>query len=196
MTRPVLRATLLAAAVALLAACSRKPPPPPPPLAKVPDGAVVQAYLGTHSMSSPDGATPYGEPGQVAVRRVIDAKGGVILEEVVWPGEAFPTTLTRTGTTAVFDAKDLAGTFTGTVTFSGPEWHWNAWTYAIDMADGSGKLTGTGQIAADGTMTTDKLFVGSDGTPKARLRETLAPLPAASFEAERARLLALPRGGP
>jgi hypothetical protein len=149
----------------------------------------VVFYVGTSTTTSPDGSTPYGPPVTVIARRTVDPDDGTIRELVVHPGRTFPTTLERVPGTNDFHASDEAGSFTGTLTFSGREWAWDAWSYDISMTDGSGALRGRGTRTKVG-MDTDKTFFDPSGEPRARMREHFDRVDEATFEAKRAELLA------
>jgi hypothetical protein len=153
----------------------------------------VTYYAGTSSMTSPDGTIPFGPPSDVVVERVIDPAARTISENVIHPGRSFPTMLERVGDTTTFRASDAAASFSGTLTFSGAEWAWDAWTYDIAMADGSGTLRGRGTRSAT-DMKTEKTFYAPDGTPKMRLQEDLTRIDAKTYEAKREALLAVDAG--
>lgn len=177
------RAAFVALAVAAFA-CEHPEPSTPPP------GIAATYYVGTTATTSPDGAQPYGPAKTVAVRRTVDPAQGSIEELVVHPGEQFFTELQRRpGDAAVFTTRDRAGSFGGTVSFTGPEWAWTAWTYDIAMSDGSGKLQGSGRLGAR-SLDTDKLFVGPDGQPRARIVEHLEQVDEPTYASTRDRLLA------
>ncbi|WAS94805.1 hypothetical protein [Nannocystis punicea] len=175
------------AAFAVLAtvaiACKHSEQSTPPP------AVAATYYVGTTTTTSPDGAQPYGPAKTIAVRRTVDSAHDSIEELVVHPGEQFITTLQRRpGDAAVFAAGDRAGSFTGTVTFTGPEWAWTAWTYDIAMTDGSGELQGTGRLTA-GSLDTDKLFISPDGQPRARIHEHLEQVDETIYKSTRDQLL-------
>jgi hypothetical protein len=151
----------------------------------------VAWYVGTTRTTSPDGATSYGPPKTVAVRRTLDPARGTIDEYVVHPGRELPTTLVRSAEPSTFDASDAARSFTGKIVFRGREWAWDAWTYEIAMSDGSGTLRGEGTRTAD-AITTTKTFFSSEGKPKARIVDQLERVDEKTFEAARAALLPKP----
>ena len=154
----------------------------------------VHYYVGIVTTTSPDGVQAYGPPLTIAVRRTLDVAAATIDEYVVHPGKAYPTRLRRTevrGARVVFVAEDDARSFSGTVTFAGPDWAWTAWNYDIVLRDGSGSLRGTG-LAADRSIDTDKLFIGPDGQPRARIREHLEEVDAPTFTRTRDELLKTP----
>jgi|JI10StandDraft_1071094.scaffolds.fasta_scaffold565675_2 hypothetical protein len=157
--------------------------PASPAVAPVARSAAVRYYVGSATTTSPDGAHAYGPATTIAARRTIDSAAGTIDEYVVHPGRAFPTHLQRgraAGSGVVFTATDEADSFSGTVTFAGPDWAWTTWTYDLAMRDGSGTLRGEGR--SDGTtIDTDKLFIDRDGQPRARIREHLAEVDARTF---------------
>ncbi|PCC71805.1 hypothetical protein SAMN02745121_03157 [Nannocystis exedens] len=179
----VRRAAFVVSAAAAFA-CKRPEQSTPPP------AVVATYYVGTTATTSPDGSQPYGPAKTIAVRRTVDPAQGSIEELVVHPGEQFVTLLQRRpGDAAVFAASDRAGGFTGTVTFTGPEWAWTAWTYDIAMTDGSGELQGTGRLG-ERSLDTDKLFVGPDGQPRARIAEHLEQVDEPTYASARDGLLA------
>jgi len=175
----------------LLTLCLACKPAAPPAVASEP---APRYYLGTTTTTSPDGATAYGPPFPVAVRRTLDPRRGTIDEYVVHPGSTHPTHLRRdpgAGPQAIFTAEDDQRSFTGTITFTGPDWAWTAWTYAITLSDGSGTLRGSGRADAR-SITTDKLFHGPDGQPRARIRERLDEVDLPTFTRTRDELLRQP----
>ncbi|MGC4122720.1 MAG: hypothetical protein QM765_50745 [Myxococcales bacterium] len=94
-------------------------------------------FVGTMSVSSPDGKIPYGPPKKSVVIRTLTPSTGTIVEEVAQDGMVNITTLTRRGQTSVFDTTDTARSFSGTVTFQADPFAMTSWAYAIAMADGS-----------------------------------------------------------
>lgn len=140
----------------------------------------VRYYEGTSTTTSPDGATPYGPPVAVLVRRQVDPAAQRIEEHVINEGRAFPTTLRQTQGEE-FSASDEGETFHGTVTFSGPDWAWTSWTYDLTMSDGSGTLRGSGTLSAEG-IDTEKMFHGPDGSAQALIVEHLRPIDEATYE--------------
>lgn len=140
-------------------------------------------YLhGSSQVSSPDGSSAYGPADDVLVRRTSTPAQGQIVEETWYSGEAGRTTLVRQGDTTVFDASDAAGTFTGTLSFDGPEWDWNHWTYDIVLTDGSGSLVGEGTWDGAAWQSV-KTFSDADGNAVARIQDDLAGVDQASFDA-------------
>lgn len=167
-------------ALAILAACAGRVQATPPERS-------VTYFEGTSVTSSPDGATAYGPPTAVLVRRTVDPTARTIEEYVVHPGEAFPTTM-RQLDGAVFSARDAAGSFSGSLTYEGPAWAFTGWDYDLAMTDGSGKIVGHGAATA-GAITTDKRFVDPSGTLRARIREDLRAIDEARYRARVAELL-------
>jgi hypothetical protein len=164
-----------------------------PLVAGAPRAASVEWFVGTMTTTSPDGATPYGPPARVAARRAVDPARGAIEEQVVHPGEALPTTtLRRVAGSNRFEATDAAGSFTGTLELRGPEWAWDAWSYDLSMADGSGRLRGEGKLTAAG-LETEKIFHAPDGRAVVRIVERLERVDAAAFAQARDELLAMPK---
>lgn len=179
---------LLALVAALGPACK------PPATAKPVTRDETHYYVGTVITTAPDGVQAYGPELKIAARRGLDADAGTIEEYVVHPGKAYPTRLRRTegsGEGVVFAAEDEARSFSGTVTFTGPDWAWTAWAYDIVLRDGSGSLRGTGRADAR-SIDTDKLFIGPDGQPRARIREHLERVDAPTFTRTRDELLKMP----
>ncbi len=165
--------------------------PASPATAPAVRGAEVRYYVGSTTTTSPDGARAYGPASTIAVRRTVDSAAGTIDEHVVHPGRVYPTRLRRSGVAGVevvFAATDDAGSFAGTVTFAGPDWAWTTWNYEIVLRDGSGTLRGSGR-SVGATIDTDKLFVGPDGQPRARIREHLAEVDARTFARAEGELL-------
>lgn len=178
--------------MASVAALACRGPESPAPVAPAAAQAVATYYVGTTATTSPDGQQAYGPARTIAVRRTVDPAGGRIEELVVHPGEVFVTVLRRRpGDAAIFDADDQNHSFTGTVSFTGPEWAWTAWTYDLAMSDGSGTLTGSGS-GGPGSLDTDKLFVAADGQQRARIREHLEEVDEATYTRTRAELAPAP----
>ncbi len=151
---------------------------------KVSDPAAdeVRYYGGAYTTMSPDGKQPYGPPVPVVGKRTLKKNDGLILEVLDMPKRHFDVTLTRTeGST--FTGTDAGKTWTGTIEYSGEEWGWNSWTYAIKLTDGSGTLKGKGSLE-DGKMETDKTFYDPSGAAKARILESLNAVTAAEYEAK------------
>lgn len=111
------------------------------------------------------------------VERTVNPEENIITELVFQPsnqpgGEVrrFTTYLKREDKTNVFNTSDLAGSFSGKVTFEGKEWAWDKWTYDIQVS--GGRLTGTGALSAAGIVT-EKNFMKKDGTVVQKIRENL-----------------------
>jgi len=137
-------------------------------------------FRGTSQAMSPDGATMFGPPTPVLVKRTLMPAEGVIVEDVHHGKDHHFTTLVRQGETGVFEASDDAAGFTGTVTFAGDPYAPGSWTYDITMGDGSGRLTGEGSLSDAGIKTT-KTFASPDGVARARIVDDLAPIDAATY---------------
>lgn len=135
-------------------------------------GDQVSYFRGPSATTSPDGSTPFGPPQDTLVMRTVSANADQIIEVVRQGGKTFNTVLTRVGQSNKFTATDEGATFTGTVTFEGPEWAWTTWAYDIAMVDGSGKIVGTGSVGKDG-LRTEKYFVAPDGARQARISDEL-----------------------
>ncbi|MEW5850903.1 MAG: hypothetical protein AB2A00_19105 [Myxococcota bacterium] len=153
----------------------------------------VAYYRGNSTSTSPDGSTPFGQAQETLVMRVVSPKENRILEKVRQGGRDFDTTLLRVEGSNKFTATDQGSTFTGTLTFEGQEWAWNAWTYDITMADGSGKIEGKGTLGKDG-IKTEKYFVAPDGNRQVRIIEELKPI--TKDEYEKAMAAATPPAAP
>ncbi len=180
----------------IAAGCAPTAPPTAAPAAQQTQ-TQTRFYVGTMTTTSPDGAQAYGPPQEIAARRTLDRRAETIDEYVVHPGRAYPTRLRRSGedgTMVVFSAEDEARSFSGTVSFEGPEWAWTAWTYDLLLTDGTGTLHGSGSLSAH-TIETDKLFVDADGRPQARIGERLEEVDQATFTRKRDALLAAPPQG-
>ncbi len=121
-------------------------------------------------MFAPDGVTPI-QPAATSriVREVMPAEGQII-ETVVQGEERHRAVLTRQGDTAVFDASDDAHSFTGTITYEGPEWHWTSWTYALTMTESGLLLRGTGRIDGE-TLETSKELAPPGAPPVVVIHE-------------------------
>lgn len=182
----VQRASLLVVTSTAALACAR--PDPAATTAPAAAQALATYYVGTTATTSPDGQQAYGPARTIAVRRTVDPARRLVEEHVVHPGEVFVTVLRRRpGDAAVFDATDQNHSFTGTVTFTGPEWAWTGWTYDLAMSDGSGTLRGSGRLTP-GSLDTDKTFVGPDGQPRAQIHEHLEEVDEATYTRTRAEL--------
>ncbi|HEY1100100.1 MAG TPA: hypothetical protein VGF99_14280 [Myxococcota bacterium] len=148
---------------------------PTPAATTLPAAVTTTYYAGTVTVTSPDGATPYGPPTATAVMRIVDEVAGTITEVTIDDGKRRTTTLKRRGDTDVFDASDDAGSFGGTVTFSS-----TGWSYALTMTDKSGTITGTATLTPT-TLTTAKLFAGPDGAPRAKIVDALTRIDEARY---------------
>ncbi len=153
-----------------------------------PAGPATTWYGGTMTVTSADGATPYGPPKPALVARTVDAAKGEIVEVVVDDGALRTTTLHREGATQAFSATDTAKSFTGTVTMTGDAWSFTGWSYDLTMADGSGKIAGTATIGADG-IRTEKFFIAPDGHKQVKIVDALAPITQADYDTRLATLL-------
>jgi hypothetical protein len=141
---------------------------------------VVQYLKGKMMTTSPDGAIPYGPPSEVLAKRTIDQASGTIVENS-WHGkEEHKTMFVLRSGTMVFDVGDETKTFEGTVILKTKDWLRGSVSYDIKMLDQSGTLTGTGEWTGD-TYSTNKLFLDSSGTAKARMTETLKLITEADF---------------
>lgn len=147
-----------------------------------PESAFFEYYLGESLTTSPDGTRTYAE-NSVLVRRHVDPSGQQIVENTWYDQDARTTTMTRQGETDVFDASDDQGSFTGTLSYTGPVWHYTAWTYAISMTDGSGSLTGTGTLS-DGVWASTKTYSNAQNEAEALITDTLQVIDEATFPAE------------
>ena len=163
----------------------------PAQAAAAPKDAVFY-YSGPATFTSGDGK-PYGSTTSLVKREVLPSRG-LIVETVVQlarepgaPAREIVTTLTRRADTLVFDAADAAGTFSGTLTFDGPDWAWTRWSYAIALKDG-GHVTGDGRLGDDG-IRTDKRVLDAKGVVTVRVAEALAPIGAAEYEKRRRAML-------
>lgn len=174
---------LTALCLALLAGCGAAPAQP-----DAAAGPETTWYGGTMTVTSADGATPYGPPKPALVARTVDVAKGEIVEVVVDDGALRTTTLHREGATQAFSATDTAKSFTGTVTMTGEAWHFTGWSYDLAMADGSGQIAGTATVGADG-IHTEKYFVGPDGQKQVKIVDALAPITQADYDARLATLL-------
>ena len=171
------------AIVLLLMACGTSNTTMDTPAATAPE-VVIQYMQGRMQTSSPDGATPYGPPLDVLVKRTVDEANGSIVEES-WHGtEARISRLTLRSGTLIFDATDDANSFSGTMTFETQDWLKGNVTYDINMTDNSGRLTGTGTWSEE-TYSTDKLFSDPSGAPQAKIVESLTLISEAEFLAAR-----------
>ncbi|MEE2779364.1 MAG: hypothetical protein VYE15_02495 [Myxococcota bacterium] len=145
--------------------------------------AVAVQYLqGEMVTTSPDGATPFGPPTPVIVKRVIDGAKGQILEDSWHGGEHHKSTMTLRAGTLIFDATNDKKTYEGTMTFATEDWLRGSVTYDIKMSDQSGTLTGTGAWEGD-TYNTVKVFSDPTGTPQAKMTEALTIITEEAFNA-------------
>jgi hypothetical protein len=149
-------------------------------------------FYGPATYTSADGKA-YGAGVSLVKREVLPARD-LIIETVIQPGRApgerprqIVTTLTRRAGTTVFDAADAAATFSGSLTFDGPEWAWTHWRYAIALKDG-GRVTGDGRLGDDGVRT-NKSVLDAKGVITVRVSESLAPVTLKDFQARRRELL-------
>ena len=140
---------------------------------------VVEYLQGEMAMTAPDGA-PYGPPTPVLARTTTSADRSQIIEESWHRGEQYRTVMTRRTGTHIFDMRDDARTFEGTLTFEHDDILRSPLAYDITMIDGSGVLIGTGTWNGD-TYTTSKVVAATDGTPVALVSETLVLISEAAF---------------
>ena len=165
---------ILFSALTLLAACASGPAtqtesaPATAPAAK--QAPAPTYYSGAVMTTSPDGEQPLGPPVKVLAKRQLLPAENKIVEEVWHSGRHIVTTLLRKEG-GLFSASDAGGSFSGTLTFSGDDWDWSAWTYDIQLSDGSGKISGRGAKTDEGRLIIEKLFIDAAGAPKARILE-------------------------
>ncbi|HEY3449450.1 MAG TPA: hypothetical protein VGK67_24055 [Myxococcales bacterium] len=157
-----------------------------PPRADSKPAASVSHFVGTMSVSSPDGKIPYGPPKKAVVSRTLSPSTGTIVEDVAQDGMVNTTTLTRRADTSTFDATDAGHTFSGTVAFKSDPFAMTEWEYAIVMADGS-RISGHGSWSTEG-IRTQKLFSAPDGTPKVQIADALRPATESEASSARASL--------
>ena len=150
------------------------------PARKPAEGTVY--YFGQVRYSSVDGKQPYGGTTSAVMREVL-AGGDRIIETVTQPGrspatpsQTFVTRITRRDHALVYDAADDEKTFTGSLTFSGPDLA--AWAYDIKLA--SGALTGSGRLTAAGIATDKTLAIARP----VRITEDLRVVTKAEYEAQ------------
>ena len=141
--------------------------------------AYQETFEGTVEMFAPDGVTPIqpAAPSRI-VREVMPAEGQII-ETVVQGEERHRAVLTRQGESNVFDATDDAHSFTGTITYEGPEWHWTSWTYALTMTESGLILRGTGRLDGE-TLETSKELTPPGAPPVVIIHEHYRRQPAAA----------------
>jgi hypothetical protein len=155
--------SILGLFVCTLLACGGNAAPPTaapvPQKVAEPNAESESYYAGTMTVSSPDGLKAYGPPKTALVRRTLNPAKGTIVEAVMQDKLIVATWTLKPGSKTVFDVTDADHTFSGTVTVVGDPWQYSAWDYAINMADGSGAITGRGNWDAAG-IHTRKNFVG------------------------------------
>lgn len=144
-----------------------------------PMAAYQEEFEGTVEMFAPDGVTPIqpAAPSRI-VREVMPAEGQII-ETVVQGEERHRAVLTRQGESNVFDATDDAHSFTGTITYEGPDWHWTSWTYALTMTESGLILRGTGRLDGE-TLETSKELAPPGAPPVVVIHEHYRRQPAAA----------------
>lgn len=143
------------------------------------NGAIISYYYGAVVYLGPDGKTQYGQSVSL-VKRTVDQASKTITELVTQPDRKNPkayndfmTTMTLdSGTT--FKARDEGNTFSGSLTFSGPNWQWNHWIYGLNLTAG-GKIVGAGTLDQNG-ITTHKQVLGPDGKISVLVNESLPPI--------------------
>lgn len=182
---------LVLAVLSFSASCATGSKTAPTAAAAPVPSASATCFSGQVLTSSPDGTTPFGPPKAGLASRTWDPATSTITEKVLDDGKVRTATMTREGTSNVFNAKDVEGSFQGTITFSGPEGAWDHWTYALTMTDGSGRVEGNGTLL-NGELKTEKYFVTPDGTRRVRIVDQLKTIPAAEYDA----LLAAALGAP
>jgi hypothetical protein len=176
---------MLAALALMLSACASTPTPTQSPPAAAP---TTTWYAGTVTITSPDGAIPYGPPQPALIARTVDTAANTITEVIVDQGALRTTVLHREGDTNVFTATDDAHSFSGTLTMAGAGWDFTGWSYDLAMVADGGRITGSATLSAAG-LTTEKLFSTADGTPKARIVDAATPVTQAEYDAKLAELL-------
>ena len=140
------------------------------PEAASPEAAYQEAFEGTVEMFAPDGVTPIQPAASSRIVREVMPAEGQIIETVVQGEERHRAVLTRQGESAVFDATDDEHSFTGTITYAGPEWHWTSWTYALTLTESGLLLQGTGHIDGE-TLETSKELAPPGAPPVVIIRE-------------------------
>lgn len=159
--------------------------------------ARIEHYYGSVTVTSPDGQTPYAAH-HTLVQRDLSPQEGRIVESIYQDSEPttiahYVTTLLQQGDGPVFDVSDDAMTYTGTVTYTGDDvWNPTGWSYDITFDDGSGTLTGTASVTAEGGFDTAKTFSDGAGEPAALIVEHVTPIDEATFEAQKSAALPWP----
>lgn len=134
--------------------------------------AETEYYYGTSSTTSPDGKVAYGPPVMMLVRRDVAPADDQIVETATREGRTLVTTLRRVEA-GRFAASASDASFGGAIEFEGSEWSWNRWRYALELADGTGVIEGTGQI--DGKwLEADRYLVAGSGERRSRITDRLA----------------------
>lgn len=145
--------------------------------------ANTRFYYGEVKTTSPVGKIPYGPVKYSLVKRIIDPSKGTIVELVKQGDKLFNTILTQTKSENIFEVSDKNKSFTGTIIFNGEKWRWTTWTYNIKMADGSGKIIGTGRLQ-NKLLSTNKKFLSPDGTEKVLIVEELKEISEAEYNSK------------
>lgn len=162
----------------LLLACSAPQKTPAEDSGSI--GPSIQYLSGQSTTTSPDGKTEW-QTQEVLIRRTLSPSDNKIVEETWYDKEAGVTTLLRRPDSNVFDVGDNAQSFSGTVTFSGPDWAWTSWEYAVSMSDGSGRLVGTGQSDGE-SWTAEKMFEDLKEQPVAAIHDDFVFIEAGEFD--------------
>lgn len=131
----------------------------------------TEHYYGTVTSSSANGKIPMGPPVMTLVRRDIDRSDERITETLTTEGATQITTLRRDeGNTFIASSND--NSIGGSMEFTGDDWNWRSWRYAIVMKDGSGRIEGTGRF--DGKwIESEKYFVAPSGERKLKIIDRL-----------------------
>lgn len=155
--------------------------------------AQTEYFVGSIQASSADGQTPYGPPKNTAIKRVINAEKGTIIETVLDEGVPRTTTLQRRGETAIFDATDVKKTFSGTLKFAGEDvWAPTGWTYDLKVKQGNWRLRGEAKLSPTALLTTKRLAQG-DGPVRVKMVGRFKRVDAKTYETTLKRLAAQPK---
>jgi hypothetical protein len=141
-------------------------------------------YFGPVVYVSPDGKTVMGKVASL-VTRTVNPASATITETVMQASRAsngktreYKATLTRKDANH-FSITDAEHSYTGTITFSGPEWNWTDWTYDLQLVEG-GRITGKGSLTKDGLLI-EKTLLEKDGSTRLIVRENLKPVTQALY---------------
>jgi hypothetical protein len=157
-------------------------------------------YFGDVKHFAPDGAKVLWKTTSL-VKRVLDPSQNTIMETVTQPPRApnspaveFTMIGTRVGNTNTFSVTAPDHSYSGAMTYSGPDWKWSHWSYDLTMKTGE-KIAGGGSVTGEGVKIT-KLWLGPGGELTRLIQEDLKPISEAKYTRLKAEFDSLPKSFP